>query len=227
MVEALLEQQASQSFLLIKPATLRFFSETYGKSAFVCRYLHCVRATQGFDSSQQRNNHEATHERKFRCAETSCASFSLGFATKIALKRHNEKYHAAFNSQGSLLVTIEKARLLPEIFGSKNNDGKASPSKSGSDNMPLLQSSCSDVNKFPSRDHNIPDGSAFVMPQPFLAADSIQSENLQKSRFGNASRHSMQIQAIIFKILDTQTGPLTGWQAGVLPNERIGLIFNM
>lgn len=36
-----------------------------------------------------------------------------------------------------------------------------------------------------------------------------------------------QIQSIIFQTLTAQTGPLTGWQAGVLPNERMGLILNI
>jgi hypothetical protein len=37
----------------------------------------------------------------------------------------------------------------------------------------------------------------------------------------------MQIQSIIFNTLNSQTGPLSGWQAGVLIQERISLIFNM
>jgi hypothetical protein len=36
-----------------------------------------------------------------------------------------------------------------------------------------------------------------------------------------------QIQQLIYNTLNSQTGPLSGWQAGVLINERIGLIFNM
>lgn len=37
----------------------------------------------------------------------------------------------------------------------------------------------------------------------------------------------MQIQRIIFNALNTQTGPLSGWQAGVLIQERLILIFNV
>jgi len=32
---------------------------------------------------------------------------------------------------------------------------------------------------------------------------------------------------MIFNTLNAQTGPLSGWQAGVLINERMGLIFNV
>lgn len=36
-----------------------------------------------------------------------------------------------------------------------------------------------------------------------------------------------QIQQMIYQHLSANTGPLTGWQAAVLIQERIGLIFNM
>jgi hypothetical protein len=36
-----------------------------------------------------------------------------------------------------------------------------------------------------------------------------------------------QIQQLIFNTLNQQTGPLSGWQAGVLVQQRIGLIFNL
>jgi hypothetical protein len=36
-----------------------------------------------------------------------------------------------------------------------------------------------------------------------------------------------QIQQLIFNTLNSQTGPLSGWQAGVLINERMSLIFNV
>lgn len=38
---------------------------------------------------------------------------------------------------------------------------------------------------------------------------------------------TVQIQQMIYHHLTQNTGPLTGWQATVLIQERIGLIFNM
>jgi len=38
---------------------------------------------------------------------------------------------------------------------------------------------------------------------------------------------SAQIQSMIFSTLQQQTGTLTGWRTQIMPNERMGLIFNM
>jgi hypothetical protein len=49
-----------------------------------------------------RDEHEAAHQRKYRCANPSCVSFTSGFTTKAALNRHNEKYHPTFMKNISL-----------------------------------------------------------------------------------------------------------------------------
>ncbi|KAF8859961.1 PLU-1-domain-containing protein [Acephala macrosclerotiorum] len=120
-VESLLDPRASEKFPRIHPSQLQSFLGTFGLSAFVCRYIHCSRATQGFDSFKQRANHEATHARNFRCAHLSCVSFSTGFATKAALNRHNQKYHTAVDSHISLAETISTSMGLPNAFKVKDN----------------------------------------------------------------------------------------------------------
>lgn len=92
-LEALLAGHASRTFLGIDVNQLQIFKETYGPSAFTCRYVHCARATDGFETSKKRDEHESAHQRKYRCAHPSCVSFACGFATKRSLNRHNEKYH--------------------------------------------------------------------------------------------------------------------------------------
>ena len=108
-VESLLDHQARQAFPGIDPHILRKFVENYGLSGFICRYINCARATDGFDSSKQRDAHEATHQRKFRCAHPSCVSFSSGFATRSALNKHNDRYHSSIDSNVSLLDCITSA----------------------------------------------------------------------------------------------------------------------
>ncbi|KAF8865135.1 hypothetical protein BDZ45DRAFT_474377 [Acephala macrosclerotiorum] len=110
-VELLLEPRAPERFPDIYAQQLQAFAETFGPSAFVCRHTRCSRTTQGFDSIKQRASHEASHERKFRCADPSCVSFSTGFATKAAINRHNQKYHAVIESHISLSQTISNAHL--------------------------------------------------------------------------------------------------------------------
>jgi len=54
-----------------------------------------------------------------------------------------------------------------------------------------------------------------------------QQQQQQQQHQPQASNASSQIQQMIFNTLNAQTGPLSGWQAGVLINERMGLIFNV
>jgi len=105
-LESLLDPQAPISFPAISLNTLKVFAEIYGHSAFNCRYQHCSRATEGFQTSKQRDSHEATHRRKLRCQYPSCVDFSTGFTTPSALKRHNKKYHTTIDDEISLSTAI-------------------------------------------------------------------------------------------------------------------------
>ncbi|KAH6703303.1 hypothetical protein BKA61DRAFT_636254 [Leptodontidium sp. MPI-SDFR-AT-0119] len=92
-VEALLSPRAPDLFPSLDRRALDNFANIYGPAAYVCRYIHCSKATDGFDSKAKRDAHEAAHQRKFRCDDASCASFATGFTTRNALSRHNEKWH--------------------------------------------------------------------------------------------------------------------------------------
>lgn len=54
-----------------------------------------------------------------------------------------------------------------------------------------------------------------------------QQQQQQQQHQPQAPNATSQIQQLIFNTLNAQTGPLSGWQAGVLINERMGLIFNI
>ncbi|KAH7360495.1 hypothetical protein BKA65DRAFT_577250, partial [Rhexocercosporidium sp. MPI-PUGE-AT-0058] len=49
----------------------------------------------------------------------------------------------------------------------------------------------------------------------------------QQQRPSQGPQASSQIQAIIYSNLQQQTGTLTGWRTQIMPNERMGLIFNI
>jgi hypothetical protein len=112
-VELLLTSKASQILPGADPRKLQAFAETFGPSAFVCRHFNCIRATQGFNSSKQRAAHEATHERRYRCTDSTCVNFSTGFEKRNDLNRHNEKYHTTVSSYISLSETITNVIKLP------------------------------------------------------------------------------------------------------------------
>ncbi len=86
------------------------FKELYGQSAFVCRYIHCSRASDGFSTARQRDSHEAHHERRYRCAIVTCVYFEMGFVTKSDLKRHNNKYHP--NLDGASLPSLAELSTM-------------------------------------------------------------------------------------------------------------------
>jgi hypothetical protein len=122
MLECLLSGEGDHLLSDINGYQLRNFRDTYGTSAFVCRYLHCSKATDGFDSLQQRDTHEAKHQRKFRCAHPFCAYFHSGFTTRSALKKHNQKYHGAVEDRGTLAqaIIVLKQRNAPRTRPSVN-----------------------------------------------------------------------------------------------------------
>ncbi|PQE30167.1 hypothetical protein CJF32_00003620 [Rutstroemia sp. NJR-2017a WRK4] len=109
--EALLDEKALATFPEISENELQVFRDTYGVSAFVCRYLHCAFSSDGFDSSSKRAKHESQHQRQFRCAHSSCFSFAPGFVTRNQLNKHNERYHPVVNEGPSLVESL--APLLP------------------------------------------------------------------------------------------------------------------
>ncbi|KAH6714004.1 hypothetical protein BKA61DRAFT_428897, partial [Leptodontidium sp. MPI-SDFR-AT-0119] len=110
-VEALLSPRAADYFPDLDSGPLDNFVGIYGPAAYVCRYIHCSKATDGFDTFKQRDAHEAAHQRKFRCADSSCASFATGFTTRNALNRHNEKWHRPNPPQQSPAMATLNAPL--------------------------------------------------------------------------------------------------------------------
>ncbi|KAH8658773.1 hypothetical protein BGZ60DRAFT_126893 [Tricladium varicosporioides] len=64
-------------------------------------------------------------------------------------------------------------------------------------------------------------GPGQMMPQ------QQQRPQQQRPPQGGGQNATTQIQQVIFQTVTNQTGPLTGWQANVLIQERISLIFNI
>jgi hypothetical protein len=106
---------------------LQLFRETYGASAFVCRYLHCSLSTDGFDTWQQRERHESQHQRKFRCAHPTCAYFTTGFANRLQLNRHNRRYHASNANETSLFEAIRALNISLQVSLEEKQEKVAPP----------------------------------------------------------------------------------------------------
>jgi hypothetical protein len=73
---------------------LASFKQHYGSSAFVCRFRGCPRATDGYSTERELEDHETLqHTGGIKCTETSC-SYRIYFKTSVALKRHMQKFHS-------------------------------------------------------------------------------------------------------------------------------------
>ncbi|PMD47183.1 hypothetical protein L207DRAFT_448755, partial [Hyaloscypha variabilis F] len=104
--ELLLDGTAEVTYPEINKKDIQSFRETYGASAYVCRFLHCVFSSDGFESFSQRARHESQHQRHFRCAHPSCVHFARGFVSRHLLNKHNENYHPILVEGPSLAESL-------------------------------------------------------------------------------------------------------------------------
>jgi hypothetical protein len=104
--ECLLDDKTKATYPEINKKDLQAFRDTYGASAYVCRFLHCVFSTDGFVSSSQRVKHESQHQRRFHYAHSSCVYFARGFVSRNLLNKHNENYHPTIAKGPSLAESL-------------------------------------------------------------------------------------------------------------------------
>jgi hypothetical protein len=75
----------------ITPADMDSFRSRHSNAPYLCRHSGCARTTFGFDTVDERKEHESTHTPKFLCMETDCEE---RFTTRRALQIHTRKYHS-------------------------------------------------------------------------------------------------------------------------------------
>ena len=70
---------------------LRRFKALYQSFGIPCRYSTCRFRETIFHSESDRDRHESTHNRSYKCPD--CDFSARGFATQSSLHQHQEKYH--------------------------------------------------------------------------------------------------------------------------------------
>jgi hypothetical protein len=141
---------AEKTYPNIDKKDLQAFRDTYGTSAYIYRFLHCVFSSDGFESSSRRAKHESQHQQRFRYAHSTCVHFARGFISRNLLNKHNENYHSVIVEGPSLAESLAPAPaifqsgMVPdyiplEMFDPDNESPywSASASSIGYDNMPL------------------------------------------------------------------------------------------
>ncbi|KAG8532914.1 uncharacterized protein KY384_002792 [Bacidia gigantensis] len=77
----------------LSDSALQKFQVRHRTGSFLCRYQGCQRSKQGFDSVQLRQQHEESHNPRFRCTESECGLSGWVFKTRAQLKAHSKRYH--------------------------------------------------------------------------------------------------------------------------------------
>ena len=67
------------------------FKRLYGWLGFRCRSSRCRNTNKLYGTDQERQQHEKSHIRSFKC--TDCNSVPGGFKSASALRKHRESYH--------------------------------------------------------------------------------------------------------------------------------------
>jgi hypothetical protein len=118
---------------------LKEFRETYGSSVFLCRFRPCLRAIDGFLKSRDRDRHEASHMRSFKCENFTCEFYTTGFSTKAAMQRHHQVYHSKLGDVLPIVLPIRRRgeRINPTNLRDRYQADALNPLTSIQANTPL------------------------------------------------------------------------------------------
>ena len=69
------------------------FRVGHSSGYYFCSYQGCSRASQGFNSTELRQQHEESHAPRFQCPNPACGYWKC--SSEAALRKHTTKYHDA------------------------------------------------------------------------------------------------------------------------------------
>ena len=72
---------------------MREFRVSHSSGYYLCSYQSCPRASQGFSSTELRQQHEESHAPRFQCPNPACVFWKC--SSEAALRKHTIKYHDA------------------------------------------------------------------------------------------------------------------------------------
>ena len=89
------------------------FATRHGSEPYLCRYRRCLRAIQGFNSPDSRQQHENSHVPLFRCNDAACEILGGGLTSRAAMNRHTKKYHDD-NGLAAIPTSLRKDSARPQ-----------------------------------------------------------------------------------------------------------------
>lgn len=69
------------------------FKARNASGGFLCRYHNCEKSVRGFDKEESRDQHELSHQIKYRCTVLDCPQRDWTFSSKRQLLSHRKQYH--------------------------------------------------------------------------------------------------------------------------------------
>jgi len=186
----------------VTPEELELFKREFRTSAYTCRLPSCPRATAGFDTNELRLEHEATHSQRLRCLYPGCQYPPFG--STRALKNHETTCHETVRGRKRIRRVAAWPQHPPE------DSWQAERFQTERAQMPAEKSQPEQMG----------------MGGQMMQQRQQQQQQQQRPPQGPPSAQG-QIQNMIFQTLNQQTGPLSGWQAGMSIQERMALIFNL
>jgi hypothetical protein len=109
----------------ISSILLRAFQESYGLTAFRCRYPQCSMSCPGFASQQLRAQHETMHFQRVYCSFSTCQFSRIGFAKKAALNTHIRNYHADSDTL-PIPTTVRRLKVIVQDSSTVRSQGVVS-----------------------------------------------------------------------------------------------------
>ncbi|KAI3317050.1 hypothetical protein HD806DRAFT_516144 [Xylariaceae sp. AK1471] len=90
---------------------------------YICHWVGCIRSWTGFDSAEEREQHEASHKQRYRCRESGCG---ISFTSRQNFRRHVFEYHIKEKD----IILKRKARPTEDTEGEQQHYMRIPPSGS-------------------------------------------------------------------------------------------------
>ena len=167
--------------------SIREYRVSHGSGSYLCSYMGCPRASQGFSSPELRQQHEKSHEPRFQCSNPACGFWKC--SSEATLRKHTAKYHDG-----------QDVSCVPD---SLNSSSRGVPQERSLFRLatPRKRSTMQELPTY----------------EPLAGTRSLK-----------ANTPSENLRGFIAQLLQSQQHQVPmGWQAKVLPQQRLAYIHQM
>ena len=177
---------------------MREYRLRHSSGSYLCSYQGCPRASQGFSSVELRQQHEENHAPRFQCSSPACGFWKC--SSEAALRKHTAKYH--------------DGQDVSRVPNSLNSSVRGVPQERSLFRLstPRIRSPMQDYPTYES-----------------LARTGTSKETTPGKPLAEVALPTGDtIRAFISQLLQSQQHQVPmGWQATILPQQRLAYIHQM